>query len=119
MQQRGFEPDFAADAAAQAAAIEQAPTTATEPVRDLRHLPWLSIDNDDSRDLDQVSAAAQDADGHLSVLVGIADVDAAVQKGTAIDRHAAVNTTSVYTPARVFPMLPAHLCNDITSLNTG
>jgi VacB/RNase II family 3'-5' exoribonuclease len=119
MVQRGFEPDFTADAVAQADAIRQAPTAATEPVRDLRQLPWFSIDNDDSRDLDQVSVAGRNADGQLYVLVGVADVDAAVPKGTAIDKHAAVNTTSVYTPAQVFPMLPVRLSNDMTSLNAG
>ncbi len=120
MRERGFDPDFPADALAQAAALQQAPTSPIEPIRDLRELPWFSIDNDDSRDLDQISVAGTDAgDGRPYVLVGIADVDVAAPKGSAIDRHAVLNTTSVYTPARVFPMLPLRLSNDITSLTEG
>jgi exoribonuclease-2 len=120
MRQRGFDPDFAADALAQADAIREAPTAAIEPIRDLRELPWFSIDNDDSRDLDQISVAGTDGgDGNPYVLVGIADVDVAAPRASAIDRQAAFNTTSVYTPARVFPMLPPRLSNDITSLTAG
>src|SRR5689334_25295738 len=106
MKQRGFDPDFSPDALAQADAIQTPPTATIEPVRDLRDLPWFSIDNDDSRDLDQISVAGTAADGNSYVLVGIADVDVAAPKQSAIDLSAALNTTSVYTPARVFPMLP-------------
>src|SRR5205807_327268 len=77
---------------------------------------WCSIDNDDSRGLDQLSVAEPLAGGDVKVLVAIADVDAAVPKESPIDRHAAVNTTSVYTPAAIFPMLPAELSTDLTSL---
>jgi exoribonuclease-2 len=84
--------------------------------RDLRDLLWCSIDNDDSRDLDQLSAAERRPDGSTTVRVAIADVDALVKKDTAIDRHAARNTTSVYTAAKVYPMLPERLSTDWTSL---
>jgi exoribonuclease-2 len=117
MRQRGLEPEFPPDALAEAAALRAAPVTPVEPVRDLRDLPWCSIDNDDSRDLDQLSAAERLPGGRTRVLVAIADVDIAAAKDSAIDRHAAVNTTSVYTPARVFPMIPPRLSTDLTSLN--
>jgi VacB/RNase II family 3'-5' exoribonuclease len=87
------------------------------PSATLRDLPWCSIDNDDSRDLDQLSVAEPLAGGRVRVLVAVADVDVAAGRGTPIDRHAAINTTSVYTPAVVFPMLPLRLSNDLTSLN--
>src|SRR5438105_15555795 len=80
---------------------------------------WCSIDNDDSRDLDQLSVAEALADGATRVLVAIADVDAAVSRSSPLDRHAALNTTSVYTPAVVFPMLPEKLSTDLTSLADG
>lgn len=89
------------------------------PIQDLRELPWCSIDNDDTRDLDQLSVAERhggDSDA-IRVLVAVADVDELVPKGSAIDRHAGHNTTSVYTPARVFPMIPERLSTDLTSLN--
>ncbi|MGH9139726.1 MAG: ribonuclease catalytic domain-containing protein, partial [Vicinamibacterales bacterium] len=116
MRERGLDPDFPQDALAQAAAIKSAPTTTEEPTRDLRGLLWCSIDNDDSRDLDQLSVAEALHDGDVRVLVAIADVDAAVAKGSPIDRHAALNTTSVYTPGVIFPMLPERLSTDLTSL---
>jgi len=115
MRERGLQPDFSPDARAQLAAITQ-PAAPTDPsVRDLRELLWCSIDNDDSRDLDQLSVAQSVADG-IRVLVAIADVDALVTIGSAIDAHAASNTTSVYTAAGVFPMLPEKLSTDLTSL---
>ena len=116
MRARGLDPDFPADAMAETAALRTAPKTADEPVQDLRSLLWCSIDNDESRDLDQLSVAEALTGGSVKVLVAIADVDAAAPKGSPIDRHAAVNTTSVYTPAVIFPMLPEKLSTDLTSL---
>ena len=117
MRDRGLDPDFPADAIAQAHALHEAPRTTEEPVRDLRQLLWCSIDNDDSRDLDQLSVAEPLANGDVKLLVAIADVDAAVPKDSPVDRHAAQNTTSVYTPAVIFPMLPEQFSTDLTSLN--
>jgi VacB/RNase II family 3'-5' exoribonuclease len=86
------------------------------PIRDLRDRLWCSIDNDDSRDLDQLSVAEPLAGGAVKILIAIADVDALVKSGTAIDAHARFNTTSVYTAAGIFPMLPEKLSTDLTSL---
>jgi VacB/RNase II family 3'-5' exoribonuclease len=116
MRDRGLDPDFPSDALAETAALEAAPRTTEEPTRDLRSLLWCSIDNDDSRDLDQLSVAEALPGGDVKVMVAIADVDAAVPKGSPVDRHAALNTTSVYTPAVMFPMLPEKMSTDLTSL---
>ena len=88
-----------------------------EPVRDLRDLLWASIDNDDSRDLDQLTVAEAMPGDKVKILVAVADVDSLVKNGSAIDEHARHNTTSVYTAARIFPMLPEKLSTDLTSLN--
>ncbi|MDQ2978470.1 MAG: RNB domain-containing ribonuclease, partial [Acidobacteriota bacterium] len=85
----------------------------------LTSLPWCSIDNDDSRDLDQLSVSEDLGKGAVRLSVAIADVDTVVKKGTPIDGHARANTTSVYTAARIFPMLPERLSTDWTSLNAG
>ena len=115
MLERGLAPDFSPEAERQLAGIT-APAKPDADVRDLRSLLWCSIDNDDSRDLDQLSVA--DGDDKLTrVLVAVADVDAVVKRGTPIDAHARQNTTSVYTAARIFPMLPEKLSTDLTSLN--
>jgi exoribonuclease-2 len=88
-------------------------------IRDMREVLWTSIDNNESRDLDQVEYVERLPDGRLRLLIGIADVDSFVPKGSAIDRHAFVNTVSVYTPAIIFPMLPEQLSTDKTSLLEG
>ena len=102
MRERGLDPEFPPAALAQAGALSGPPETTEEPTRDLRQLLWCSIDNDDSRDLDQLSVAEPLPGGDVRVLVAVADVDAAVPKGSPCDRHAAQNTTSVYTPAVIF-----------------
>ncbi|HUI68757.1 MAG TPA: RNB domain-containing ribonuclease [Nitrospirota bacterium] len=117
MIERGLLPDFSPQALAELDEIHGPVIRATGPTRDLRHLIWCSIDNDDSRDLDQLTVAEALPDDSVKVLVAIADVDALVKKGSAIDDHASQNTTSVYTPARIFPMLPEKLSTDLTSLN--
>jgi VacB/RNase II family 3'-5' exoribonuclease len=115
MRDRGFEPDFSGAAEAQVAAL--AGPAAPDGRRDLRDLIWCSIDNDDSRDLDQLSVARGNSSGDVSILVAIADVDALVRPDTPVDQHAAHNTTSVYTGAQIFPMLPERLSTNLTSLN--
>ena len=112
----GLEPDFPAAALAQVQGLAPAPAV-DAGVRDLRALPWCSIDNDDSRDLDQLTAAAALDDGGARVMVAVADVSALVSPGSAVDDHASRNTTSVYTPPQNFPMLPERLSTDLTSLN--
>ncbi len=116
---QGLQPRLPRDAAAELDRIDGPASPDREDVRDLRELPWISIDNDDSRDLDQLSVADVVEGKGTRILVAIADVDALVPKASAIDRHAYVNTTSVYTPARIFPMLPEKLSTDFTSLNPG
>jgi exoribonuclease-2 len=115
MRTYGLEPDFPAGARSQLAALH-APSV--NGLRDLRSLPWSSIDNDDSRDLDQIEVCVQDG-SRMRLLIGVADVDALVAKDSPLDAHARTNTTSVYTPAVNFPMLPPELSTDRTSLNEG
>ena len=118
MIEHGFRPDFPAGTDEQLAAIKGHPEIPSAPgAQDLRGLLWSSIDNDTSKDLDQIEWAEQLSDGRIRVLVGVADVDARVAKGTVIDNHARSETTSVYTGVQVFPMLPAALSEGITSLN--
>jgi len=118
MIEHGFQPEFPAGAAAQLAAIEAHPELPTAPgAQDLRGLLWSSIDNDTSKDLDQIEWAEQLPDGRIRVLVGVADVDVRVGLGTVLDGHARSETTSVYTGVKVFPMLPVELSEGITSLN--
>jgi VacB/RNase II family 3'-5' exoribonuclease len=119
MAQRGFLAQFSSEVLGELAIIERDPPDPSPQVRDLRSMLWASIDNDDSRDLDQLSVAQPLDGGSTRVLVAIADVDLLVRKGTAIDDHARVNTTSVYTAARIFSMLPERLSTDLTSLNDG
>lgn len=117
MLERGLVPDFPLQALAELDAIHGAATRTDESTPDLRGLLWCSIDNDDSRDLDQLTVAEAMPGGATKVLVAIADVDALVKKRSALDDHARQNTTSVYTVAATFPMLPERLSTDLTSLN--
>jgi exoribonuclease-2 len=118
MQQRGFQPDFAAQVPQQLADLKAHPPQIASggDVRDLRNLLWSSIDNDTSRDLDQIEVAERSPNGDVKIMVGIADVDAFVPKLTAIDQHAARETTTVYAGVRNFPMLPEELSTGKTSL---
>jgi ribonuclease R len=116
MTQRGLLPDFSPAVLAETEAVGKAATDTGPSIRDLRDLLWCSIDNDDSRDLDQLSVTVPTRDGTVKVLVAVADVDALVKAGSAIDGHARANTTSVYTAAEIFPMLPEKLSTDLTSL---
>lgn len=116
---RGLEPEFPRAVQTQLSHIKDAPLESGPDIRDLRELPWCSIDNDDSKDLDQLTVISKsDAEG-VCLLVAIADVDAVVKKDSPIDEHAFINTRSVYTSARIFPMLPLKLSTDLTSLNPG
>jgi VacB/RNase II family 3'-5' exoribonuclease len=118
MVEHGFQPDFPQGTDAQLAAIEAHPELPDAPgAQDLRGLLWSSIDNDTSKDLDQIEWAEQLKDGRIRVLVGVADVDARVKQGTVLDKHAKSETTSVYTGVQVFPMLPVVLSEGLTSLN--
>jgi exoribonuclease-2 len=118
MREQGFDPDFPPEALAQAAAVAANPRSAKSDsdIRDLRQLPWSSIDNDTSRDLDQIEVAESVSGGATRVLVGIADVDAFVPPGSAVDVYAGNATTTVYTGVRNFPMLPDALSTQATSL---
>ena len=117
MLERGLLPDFSAEALAELAKIQAPAEMNREAVRDLRDLLWASIDNDDSLDLDQLTVAEAMSGDKVKILVAVADVDRLVRNGLAIDEHARHNTTSVYTAARIFPMLPETLSTDLTSLN--
>jgi exoribonuclease-2 len=118
MIENGFQPDFPPGTDTELAAIQAQPVPpAADGVADLRNLLWSSIDNDTSRDLDQIEWAEQLPDGRIRVLVGVADVDARVHKGTLLDTHAQSETTSVYTGVTIYPMLPTALSEGITSLN--
>jgi exoribonuclease-2 len=120
MTAHGLEPDHPPAALAELDAIRRAATRADPSLRDLRQRLWCSIDNDDSRDLDQLTVAgAPGARGSVTIGVAVADVDALVRRNSAIDGHARHNTTSVYTAGGIFPMLPEKLSTDLTSLNAA
>jgi exoribonuclease II len=120
MRQNGFEPEFSAAVMREVRSLND-PSDNPLPAgcHDLRKLPWSSVDNRESRDLDQIEVAERLADGSIRIRIGVADVDSLVQLGSAADAHAAANTTSVYTGVAVFPMLPERLSTDLSSLNEG
>ena len=120
MRAHGFEPEFSLDVIYEVSHIDD-PSDDPIPAGtlDLRALPWSSIDNRSSRDLDQIEVAERLNDGSIRVRIGVADVEQLVPLGSAADVHAAANTTSVYTGVVVFPMLPERLSTDLTSLNEG
>jgi len=117
MLERGLLPDFSREALAELDQILAPARETGNSIRDLRDLLWASIDNDDSRDLDQLTVAGAATKDSVKILVAVADVDSLVKTGSALDEHARHNTTSVYTAAEIFPMLPEKLSTDLTSLN--
>ena len=117
MRSRGLLPVFSPQALQEAEAARHSVPERNGDIRDLRHLTWFSIDNDDTRDLDQLSVAEALPAGAARLLVAVADVDCLVRPGGAVDGHAGANTTSVYTAAGIFPMLPEMLSTDLTSLH--
>jgi VacB/RNase II family 3'-5' exoribonuclease len=117
MLERGLRPDFSRAAIAELKQVRLSASSDIHTVRDKRNLPWASLDNDDSRDLDQLTFAEEMPAGRIKIFVAIADVDSFVRDGSALDEHARHNTTSVYTAAEIFPMLPEEVSTDITSLN--
>ena len=117
MVERGLIPDFPKEVLDQVNGIQAPAMRIEDSIRDLRDLLWCSIDNDDSLDLDQLTVAKSNTNGSANVLIAISDVDAIVKKLSAIDDYAQQNTTSVYTVAETFPMLPVKLSTDLTSLN--
>ena len=119
MVEHGLLPDFSPAVQTEVARLAGQQRGDGPPPRDLRDRVWISIDNDDSRDLDQLSVAEPASGGAVKIFVAVADVDAAVSPDTAIDDHARHNTTSVYTAGGVFPMLPERLSTDLTSLAEG
>ena len=119
MVERDLLPDFSSAVMGEVARSQAATANGAPGARDLRGLLWCSIDNDDSRDLDQLTVAEPMGDGAVRILVAVADVDATVAQGSATDGHARHNTTSVYTAAAIFSMLPERLSTDLTSLGEG
>ncbi|NTW44132.1 MAG: RNB domain-containing ribonuclease [Anaerolineaceae bacterium] len=123
MLERGLLPDFSSEALTELQSItehlmkDDRSDDGSLVIRDMRQVLWASIDNDDSLDLDQLTFAEVLPAGKVKIFIAIADVDSSVKNGSAIDQHARINTTSVYTPAQIFPMLPEKISTDITSLN--
>ncbi len=114
----GFDPNFPPGTDQQIANYRNQPAPKpTDDVRDLRDLLWSSIDNDTSRDLDQIEVAESAGAAGTRIRVGVADVDIAVEKGSPIDHHASAQTTTVYTGVKNFPMLPDDFSTGLTSLN--
>jgi VacB/RNase II family 3'-5' exoribonuclease len=117
--ERGLIPEFPPEVLAEVDRIQGPAEADSAGIRDQRELLWSSIDNDDSRDLDQLTVGEAMPDDGIKILVGIADVDALVERGSAMDRHAQHNTSTIYTPGRVFSMLPEKLSTDFSSLNVN
>jgi VacB/RNase II family 3'-5' exoribonuclease len=118
MHERGLLTDFSPEVDSQLAGIAEGRSRpfGDGRAKDLRDLPWVSIDNDDTRDIDQLTVAQQAAGDAVRILVAVADVETVVGRDSPIDRHASHNTTSVYTSAEIYPMLPERLSTDLTSL---
>ncbi len=110
-------PDFSLAVINELKTIQAPACLSATDIKDLRHLLWFSLDNDDSRDLDQLTYAERINGKGYRIYIAIADVDSLVKKNSPIDMHAEQNTTSVYTPTKIFPMLPEKLSTNFTSLN--
>jgi VacB/RNase II family 3'-5' exoribonuclease len=119
MRDNGFETHFPPEVLAELNFLKTKPLSDDSEIRDLRHLLWTSIDNETSKDLDQIEFAEALPDGNIRVLIGIADVDEYVKKGSAIDEHAKQQTVSVYTETKTLPMLPDVISEGMTSLLPG
>jgi exoribonuclease R len=120
MRKNGFEPEFSPAVMREVRSLDDPSNDApSHGIPDLRKMPWSSVDNRESRDLDQIEVAERLPDASVRVRIGVADVETLVKVGSAADAHAATNTTSVYTGVAVFPMLPERLSTDLTSLNQG
>jgi exoribonuclease-2 len=117
MIEKGLLPDFSVEVIAELAGIQTSEGIDDEKIRDLRDVLWASIDNDDTHDIDQLTAAQAMPGDAAKILVAVADVDAIVRSGSAINGHARRNTTSVYTAVEIFPMLPEKLSTDLSSLS--
>jgi exoribonuclease-2 len=117
MKEKGLEPDFSKEIHDQLSEINSPGIDDDPKIQDLTHLLWCSLDNDDSRDLDQLTTCTEISNGSYKIFIAIADVDVLIKKNTPIDEHAQLNTASVYTSARIFPMLPEKLSTNLTSLN--
>ncbi|PKN72386.1 MAG: ribonuclease II [Candidatus Cloacimonetes bacterium HGW-Cloacimonetes-3] len=116
MLERGLLTDFTATELAELDTISFPAIMNNSAARDQRELIWCSIDNSDSRDLDQLTYAEAIGNGDVKIYVAIADVDAVVEAKSELDKHAHHNTCTVYTAAALFPMLPEKLSADLTSL---
>jgi exoribonuclease R len=118
MHEAGFKPEFGEGVAEQVAEIVQklAVLKPEAGLEDLRALGWSSIDNDTSRDLDQIEVADR-VEGGIQLRVAIGDVAASVAQGSPIDKHAQEQTQTIYTAVKNFPMLPLELSAGVTSLN--
>ena len=119
MAEHGFEAEFPPEVERELTELAAHPPRASAAAKDLRHLLWSSIDNDTSRELDQIEFVEKLSNGDVRVMIGIADVDLYVPKGSAIDRHAALETATVYSGITIFPMLPEELSAGLTSLLEG
>ena len=114
---RGFFSDFSSESLAELNRIRFPARKSGKPVRDLTKLPWISIDEDGSHDLDQLTVGEMLPGNAIKVQVAVANVDALVKAGSALDKHARHNSTTVYTPVKIFPMLPEKLSTNLTSFN--
>lgn len=121
MLEHGFQPDFPKSVQDEIHALQTNPrkVNAVPDVRDLRESLWSSIDNDTSRDLDQIEVAKEMDNGTVRIQIAIADVDVYVPAGSAIDKHAAEQTATIYTGVHNFSMLPEELSTGLTSLLEG